>query len=80
MVGDGSELRIGEAAERLNVSKSAARMYALDHLLRWHRTVGGHRRIDAASVDELAEVLRMPDGGEREMALDALRRRNAAGR
>jgi excisionase family DNA binding protein len=49
VVGDGSQLRTGEAAARLNVGEQTIRDYLTQHLLRAVRTAGGHRRIDAAS-------------------------------
>jgi excisionase family DNA binding protein len=76
VVGDGSQLRTGEAAARLNVGEQTIRDYLTQHLLRAVRTAGGHRRIDAASIDELAEVLRIQDDAEREAAKAALRERN----
>ncbi len=76
VVGDGSQLRTGEAAARLGVGDSTVRDWLALHLLRAVRTAGGHRRIDAASVDELAEVLRIQDDAQREAAKTALRQRN----
>lgn len=76
MVGDGSQLRTGEAAARLNVGDSTVRDYLAANLLRAVRTAGGHRRIDAASVDELVEVLRIQDDAQREAAKASLQERN----
>lgn len=75
MIGDGTQLRTSEAATALNVSASTVIKWCRDGLLRTTRTVGGHRRIVAGSVDELARVLALPDG-EREVAMATLRRRN----
>lgn len=76
MVGDGSELRTGEAAKALNVSNSTIINYVKDGLLRSNWTLGEHRRIDAASVAELKQALAIAPGPERDAALEELRRRN----
>lgn len=75
VVGDGRQLRTSEAAAELNVSASTVIAWSRDGLLRTTRTAGGHRRILAESVAELAAVLALPDG-RREPEVDALRRRN----
>lgn len=77
MASERPQLRTGEAAQRLNAGESSVRDWLRDGLLRAVRTPGGHRRIDAASVDELAEVLRIQDDDDREAAKAALRSRNA---
>ena len=50
MVGDGSELTVGEVARRLNVSDTAVRNYVASDLLRARWTGGGHTRVEAKSV------------------------------
>lgn len=75
MVGDGTQLRTSEAAAELNVSSSTVIAWCRDGLLRTTRTAGGHRRILADSVTELARVLALPDG-QREPAMQELRVRN----
>ncbi|MEV5819331.1 helix-turn-helix domain-containing protein [Micromonospora haikouensis] len=75
-MGDGDKpLRTSEAAERLNVSASTVIAWCKNGLLRTARTAGQHRRIEPGSVEELSRVLALPDG-EREAAVEALRRRN----
>src|ERR1041385_8403185 len=76
VVGDGKQLRTSEAATALAVSPSTVIKYVGDNLLRTVWTAGGHRRIDAASVAELSQVLRIPPGLERDAAMEDLRRRN----
>jgi excisionase family DNA binding protein len=53
VVGDGTYLTVGEAAEWLNISPTAVRD-AIDRgeLKAW-RTPGGHRRVDPESVKRL---------------------------
>lgn len=81
-------LSIGEVAERLGIRSDAAvqRIRAWDApggLLRSHRltppigTGAAHRRYLAREVDELAAILAMPEGPERDKALDGLRVRSA---
>lgn len=77
MVGDGTWLTVKEAANVLHgVHTETVRRYAADGLLRSYRMAKGHRRISRESADELAKVLVMPDGPERDEALAALRSRN----
>ncbi|MFJ8690251.1 MerR family DNA-binding transcriptional regulator [Micromonospora wenchangensis] len=75
MVGDGTQLRTSEAAAQLKVSPSTVIAWCRDGLLRTSRTAGGHRRIVAQSVTQLAEVLALPDG-QREAGIESLKRRN----
>lgn len=78
MVGDGTWLTVREASSRLGVSPQTARNYAADDLLYVYRLAGRHRRFEAASVDALMPLLRMPLGPERDEALEKLRRANRA--
>lgn len=79
MVGDGTELTVGEAQTRLNVSDTTVRSYVAGNLLRARWTGGGHTRIEAASVTELLPLLRIPPGAERDAAFAALRAKNLGG-
>lgn len=76
MVGDGTELTVGEALVRLNVSDTTVRSYVTTGLLRARWTGGGHARIEAASVNELLPLLKIPPGADRDQAFAALRARN----
>lgn len=53
MVGDGTWLSVGEAAERLRVGVDAVRRAIDTGKLTAGRTPGGHRRVSAESVDRL---------------------------
>lgn len=82
MVGDGTWLTVSEAARRLGFYVDKVREFADDGYLLTMRppTRGkghGHRRILAASVDELAAILKKTDAAERQAALEGLKRRNA---
>jgi excisionase family DNA binding protein len=78
MVGDGTELTVGEAQARLNVSDTTVRSYVAANLLRARWTGGGHTRVEAASVTELLPLLRIPPGAERDKALAEQKARNLA--
>jgi excisionase family DNA binding protein len=69
-------LRTDQVADVLDVSTSTVIAHTKAGLLRTTRTPGGHRRYDGESVQELAKVLAMPDGPDRDAELEALRRRN----
>ncbi|MFY1686527.1 helix-turn-helix domain-containing protein [Plantactinospora sp. WMMB782] len=71
-------LRTDEVAAVLDVSASTVIAHTKGGLLRTTRTPGGHRRYDAGSVRELARVLEMPEGPERDAEMEALRLRNQA--
>lgn len=72
--------------EWLNPRRAAAKLkgvhpvtvsaWADEGLLKQSRTAGGHRRVSAESVRELAEILDMPDREAQKAAKEALRRRN----
>lgn len=65
------------AAKLLEVNAETVRRYGAKGYLRVRRaTVQGHRRVSERSVHELAEVLAMDLGDERDAALEALRRKN----
>jgi excisionase family DNA binding protein len=80
VVGDGTWLTVSEAAKRLGFHQDKVRQFADDGYLRTRRSPArkgyGHRRIHAASIDELGAILDRPAGLEREELLRALRRRN----
>lgn len=66
MVGDGTWLTVGEAADRLDhlLSKQTVRRYADDGRLVSRRLLGKHRRISAASVEELRRTLESSEGDD----------------
>lgn len=78
VVGDGSELEPGEAGQLLGCSASTVRRYEVRGWLPEARRMpgSGYRRYARAGVDELAAVLRLPPGPERDAALEELARRN----
>lgn len=80
MVGDGTWLTVSEAAQRLGFYQDKVREFADDGYLRSMRPPTrkghGHRRIEAASVDELREVMLLPAGPKRDAMLKAIRQRN----
>jgi excisionase family DNA binding protein len=83
-VSDREWLQISEAAARLGLGQSKTRELADSGHLRSRRPPSsgpGHsrRRIDPASVDELLAVMRMPDGPDREQAMQALVEKNRGG-
>lgn len=53
MVGDGTWLTVGQAAERLRVGIETVRRAIDAGRLTAGRTPGGHRRVSAESVDRL---------------------------
>lgn len=53
VVGDGTWLSVGEAAERLRVGAETVRRAIDSGRLTAGRTPGGHRRVSAASVERL---------------------------
>ena len=57
MVGDGTWLTVGEAAERLRVGIDAVRRAIDAGKLTAGRTPGGHRRVSAESVERLFREL-----------------------
>ena len=52
---------VGEAAEVLGVSVDTVRRFVDDGTLSARRTEGGHRKIDGASLAEMAASRRAPD-------------------
>lgn len=71
-------VRLAEAARRLGVGRTTARNWFDEGLLRGHRLLGRRDRVvEAASVEELRVLLKMPDGPEQRAALEDLKRRNA---
>jgi hypothetical protein len=70
-------LTVSEAAERLNVRTQDIRDWLRTNDLRTSTGPDGTRGIDSESVEELATVLALPEGKERESALFSLRERNA---
>lgn len=60
-------LRMGQAMERLNVSRKTLRRYCVNGLVLAEKLPGGHWRVDADSVESLL-------GGTRQKALEHLRR------
>ena len=54
-----SYLRVGEAAEILQVSPKTVCRWALDGKLPFQRTLGGHRRYPEQVIRELAASLRV---------------------
>lgn len=72
MVGDGSYLSPNEAAPLIwpdGVSRTTLRDYFDKGLLRGRIRGQKHRQIEAASVVELNEVLKLPPGADRESGL-----------
>lgn len=64
MVGDGTWLTVGEAAERLGVSDTTVRSYIAAGRLVATRLPSGHRRVRADSVDAMRrEIYGEPDLG-----------------
>lgn len=63
VVGDGTWLTVGEAAEVLNVHPDTVRRAVTSGQLKAGRTPGGHRRITRASVEEFRRKL-YGDAGE----------------
>lgn len=57
VVGDGTWLTTGEAAERLHTGVDVVRRAVEDGRLKAGRTPGGHRRILAESVEALRREL-----------------------
>jgi excisionase family DNA binding protein len=54
-----SYLRVGEAAEILQVSPKTVCRWAMDGKLPYQRTLGGHRRYPEQLIRELAASLRV---------------------
>jgi excisionase family DNA binding protein len=54
-----SYLRVGEAAEILQVSPKTVCRWAMDGKLPFQRTLGGHRRYPEQVIRELAESLQV---------------------
>ena len=54
-----SYLRVGEAAEILQVSPKTVCRWAMDGKLPFQRTLGGHRRYPEQAIRELAESLQV---------------------
>ena len=54
-----SYLRVGEAAEILQVSPKTVCRWAMDGKLPYQRTLGGHRRYPEQAIRELAESLQV---------------------
>ena len=54
-----SYLRVGEAAEILQVSPKTVCRWAMDGKLPFQRTLGGHRRYPEQAIRELAASLRV---------------------
>lgn len=74
---DGEAVRSSTAAQLLRVkSRQTINNWIKDGLLRYTVTAGGQHRIERASIDELAAVLAVKDRGEREAAMEELRRKN----
>lgn len=72
MVGDGSYLSAGEAADLLGYGKTTVhRMFDERELGGYTTERGGHRRIDARSVARI--LLARPAGAHRDAALEQLR-------
>jgi excisionase family DNA binding protein len=57
VVGDGTWLTVGQAAQRLNISADSVRRAVEAGRLQAGRTPGGHRRILAESVEKLLHQL-----------------------
>lgn len=57
VVGDGTWLTAGEAAERLRVGVDAVRRALESGRLSGGKTPGGHRRVSAESVERLFQEL-----------------------
>src|SRR6266536_1106766 len=56
-------LTTGQAAARLRVAPTTVQRYAARGQLAYLRTLGGHRRFDPATVDQLAAHLGRPATG-----------------
>jgi DNA-binding transcriptional MerR regulator len=77
MADNDRELEPAEVAKILGVSTSTVRRYGERGLLQPRRLLGSkHRRYSAESVEDLKRIDSMPDGQAREVAYEALRRRN----
>lgn len=70
------DLLVRDVAALTQLPTQVVRDYAATNLIRAWWTGGGHARIEAASVNELLPLLKIPPGADRDQAFAALRARN----